>query len=61
MVRRFVVVCELLGLEKQVEACAWKVHGRPPQSHLKMAYAFVAKSLWNFPTSNRSRSRSSNG
>jgi hypothetical protein len=48
--RSFVRVCELLGLEKQVEACGWKGNGRPPKSHLKMAHAFVAKALWNIPT-----------
>ena len=48
--KSFVKVCELLGLEKQVEACGWKGNGRPPKSHLKMAHAFVAKALWNIPT-----------
>jgi hypothetical protein len=48
--RSFVKVCELLCLEKQVQACGWKGFGRPPKSHLKMAHAFVAKALWNIPT-----------
>jgi hypothetical protein len=48
--RSFVKVCELLCLEKQVQACGWKGIGRPPKSHLKMAHAFVAKALWNIPT-----------
>jgi hypothetical protein len=48
--KSFVKVCELLSLEKQVEACGWKGNGRPPKSHLKMAHAFVAKALWNIPT-----------
>jgi hypothetical protein len=48
--KSFVKVCELLRLEKQVEACGWKGFGRPPKSHLKMAHAFVAKALWNIPT-----------
>lgn len=46
----FVKVCELLALEKQVRRCGWKGNGRPPKSHLKMAHAFVAKALWNIPT-----------
>lgn len=50
MDKSFVKVCELLGLEKQVEACGWKGNGRRPKSHLKMAHAFVAKALWNIPT-----------
>jgi Transposase DDE domain/Transposase domain (DUF772) len=48
--KHFIKVCELLGLEKQVEACGWKGNGRPPKSHLKMAHAFIAKALWNIPT-----------
>lgn len=48
--KSFVKVCALLSLEKQVEACGWKGNGRPPKSHLKMAHAFVAKALWNIPT-----------
>jgi Transposase domain (DUF772) len=48
--KSFVKVCELLGLDKQVAACGWKGNGRPPKSHLKMAHAFVAKALWNIPT-----------
>jgi hypothetical protein len=48
--KRFVKVCELLRLEKQVHACGWKGFGRPPKSHLNMAHAFVAKALWNIPT-----------
>ena len=48
--KSFVKVCELLSLEKQVKACGWKGYGRPPKSHLKMAHAFVAKALWNIPT-----------
>jgi Transposase DDE domain/Transposase domain (DUF772) len=48
--KSFVKVCALLCLEKQVQACGWKGFGRPPKSHLKMAHAFVAKALWNIPT-----------
>lgn len=48
--KSFVKICELLRLEKQVQACGWKGLGRPPKSHLKMAHAFVAKALWNIPT-----------
>lgn len=48
--KSFVKVCELLRLEKQLEACQWTGNGRPPKSRLKMAHAFVAKAVWNIPT-----------
>jgi Transposase domain (DUF772)/Transposase DDE domain len=48
--KQFVKVCELLSLEKLLTACQWTGNGRPPKSRHKMAQAFVAKALWNIPT-----------
>lgn len=48
--QQFVRVCEVLGLEGLLERCRWQGNGRKPKSRLKMAQAFVAKALWNMPT-----------
>jgi hypothetical protein len=50
--QRFVKVLELLKLHKHVDRLGWKGNGRPPNSHLFMARAFVAKATWNMPTTN---------
>lgn len=48
--KQFVKVCELLSIEKFLATCQWSGNGRPPKSRFKMAQAFVAKALWNIPT-----------
>lgn len=48
--RQFVRVCEVLGLEGFLSGCQWRGNGRRPKSRFKMAQAFVAKALWNMPT-----------
>jgi len=48
--KQFVKVCELLKLETHLEACVWQGNGRPPKSRFMLAQAFVAKALWNVPT-----------
>jgi Transposase domain (DUF772)/Transposase DDE domain len=48
--QQFVKVCELLNIQKLLTPCEWKGNGRPPESRLKMAHAFIAKALWNIPT-----------
>jgi hypothetical protein len=47
--KRFVRMCELLSLEKHLSDHAAHT-GRPPAERLPMARAFIAKSLYNFPT-----------
>lgn len=48
--QRFVKVLEMLKLHMHVDSLGWKGIGRPPQSHLFMVRAFVAKAAWNMPT-----------
>lgn len=48
--KQFVNVCEMLHLETHLEACVWLGNGRPPKSRFILAQAFVAKALWNIPT-----------
>lgn len=46
----FVEVCELARLESFLKTHVWCGNGRKPASRLAMAHAFVAKALWNLPT-----------
>lgn len=43
--QRFVKVLEMLKLHLHVDSLGWKGFGRPPNSHLFMARAFVAKAV----------------
>lgn len=48
--KRFVAVCEAARLERFLTGCAWLGNGRKPVPRLYMARAFLAKALWNMPT-----------
>lgn len=48
--RRFVAICEVTRLEAFMEACGWCGNGRKPRPRLHLARAFVAKALWNLPS-----------
>ncbi len=48
--KRFVEVCELARLDRLMENFVWCGNGRKPISRLAIDHAFVAKALWNLPT-----------
>lgn len=48
--QQFVRVREVLELESFLSCCQWQGNGRKPKSRVKIALAFVAKALWNMPT-----------
>jgi hypothetical protein len=48
--KRFVKVCELARLDTTLSNCGWCGNGRKPASRLAIAQSFVAKALWNLPT-----------
>lgn len=48
--KRFIAICELMQLEAFMEPFAWCGNGRKPLPRLHMARAFLAKALWNLPT-----------
>ena len=47
--RRFVQALELVGVERFVASC-WSRPGRPQQNRVALARAFVAKAVWDLPT-----------
>lgn len=48
--KRFVEVCELARVESFLKDHIWCGNGRKPASRSAIARAFLAKSLWNLPT-----------
>lgn len=46
---RFVRICELINIEKQLPHSG-ALTGRPPTQRASIARAFIAKSIYNFPT-----------
>jgi hypothetical protein len=48
--KEFVAVCEMCEPEKFMAKYEWTGNGCPPSSRLSLFKAFVAKALWNFPT-----------
>ncbi len=48
--RHFVQVMALVPLGGLLEAYRWQGEGRPPAERAWMAHAFIAKSVYNFPT-----------
>jgi len=48
--REFVAVCETCNLRIHMDAYRWVGNGCPPNSLLAMCKAFVAKAIWDFPT-----------
>ena len=48
--KRFVAICEAARLEHFLANSGWLGNGRKPKSRRNMARAFLAKALWNLPT-----------
>jgi hypothetical protein len=48
--REFVAVCELCDPRPEMRDYRWIGYGCPPKSRLALFKAFVAKSVWDFPT-----------
>jgi hypothetical protein len=48
--RRFVAILEVVKLEAFTQRWGWCGNGRKPTPRIKLASAFLAKSLWNMPT-----------
>jgi Transposase domain (DUF772)/Transposase DDE domain len=48
--KRFVEVCELARIDKVLQNLVWCGNGRKPASRVAIAHAFLAKALWNLPT-----------
>lgn len=48
---QFVRIVALVEVERFMAPYRWKWWGRKPQNRVPMAKAFIAKAVWNFPTS----------
>jgi len=48
--REFVAVYELCDPQIHIDAYRWLGNGCPPSSRLAMCKAFIAKAVWDFPT-----------
>ncbi len=48
--REFVAVCEICAPQTCLSAYRWIGNGCPPKSRLALFKAFVAKAIWDFPT-----------
>ena len=48
--REFVRVAELAGIDKHIVPYRWVGNGRKPSDRKSLALAFIAKALWNMPT-----------
>ena len=48
--QEFIRVCELCELEKHIAPYRWKYNGRPPKDRLAILKSFVAKAVYNLPT-----------
>jgi len=48
--REFVAVCEICDPQSHMDAYRWLGNGCPPNSRLAMCKAFIAKAVWDFPT-----------
>lgn len=48
--REFIAVCETCSPRKHMARYAWVGNGCPPTSRLSLFKAFIAKAVWNFPT-----------
>ena len=49
--KEFVRIAELAEVDKHIGPYRWVGNGRKPKDRKGMALAFIAKSIWNFPTS----------
>jgi len=48
--REFVVVCEFCSPRAYMASYRWVGNGCPPASRLALCKAFIAKAVWDFPT-----------
>lgn len=48
--RLFVAVCELCAPQDHMGAYRWIGNGCPPHDRLALCKAFIAKAVWDFPT-----------
>jgi hypothetical protein len=48
--RQFVAVCELCAPQNHMAAYRWLGNGCPPKDRLAMCKAFIAKAVWDFPS-----------
>lgn len=48
--REFVAVCEICSPRKHLAAYRWVGNGCPPKDRLALCKAFIAKAVWDFPT-----------
>ncbi len=48
--RHFVAVCELCAPQDHMSAYRWTGNGCPPKSRLALCKAFIAKAVWDFPS-----------
>ena len=51
--RQFVAVCELCAPQNHMAAYRWLGNGCPPKDRLAMCKAFIAKAVWDFPSTRR--------
>ena len=48
--REFVAVCEICSPRQHLAAYRWVGNGCPPKDRLALCKAFIAKAVWDFPT-----------
>ena len=48
--REFVTVCEMCSPRKHLATYRWVGNGCPPKDRLALCKAFIAKAVWDFPT-----------
>ena len=48
--KKFAMVAELLPLDNLMQCYRWSGFGRPPHLRTRMLLAFIAKAVWNIPT-----------
>ena len=48
--RQFIAVCELCAPQDYMEAYRWIGNGCPPKDRLALCKAFIAKAVWDSPT-----------
>jgi len=48
--REFIAVCETCALPGHMDTYRWVGNGCPPNSRLALCKAFIAKAIWDFPT-----------
>jgi hypothetical protein len=48
--REFVAICEICSPRKHLVAYRWVGNGCPPKNRLALCKAFIAKAVWDYPT-----------